>query len=75
MDGPGGPSVATILGPGGPSMATKIAIDSPGGTDFGGTIGGMTGPSLGSWYASRLGHIHISKPRPGFESWLGFFCI
>ena len=35
MDGPGGPSVATILGPEGPSMATKIAIDGPGGLILG----------------------------------------
>jgi len=43
VDGPGGPSVAAVLGPGGPSTATKTCRRWSGGTDFGGTIHGMTG--------------------------------
>ena len=41
VDGPPGPSVATMHGPGGPSMATTLGL---GGTDCGGTIGNVTGP-------------------------------
>ena len=41
IDGPGGPSMADILG--------------PGGTNFGGTIGGMTGP-----YLVSRGQTHFS---------------
>ena len=37
---PGGTTYGAILGPGGPSMARKITTD--GGTNFWGTIGGMT---------------------------------
>jgi len=35
--------VAAVLGPGGPSTATKTCRRWSGGTDFGGTIHGMSG--------------------------------
>ena len=47
--GPGGPSMAAILGPGGPSTCSNIFCRRwSGGTYFGGTICGMTDPTLGS---------------------------
>ena len=35
-----------VDGPSGPTMAAKFIVDGPGGTNFGGIIGGVTGPLM-----------------------------
>ena len=63
-DGPGGPSMATILGPG-DHPQQHILPQMVRGTYFGGTICGMTGPTLFLIYINNIvreyGHYNLKN--------------